>query len=216
MFKYLVDYLIKFILLVVPATVGCWLGETAGLPGIGIGLAIATVLAILGRISLMTLQVGQMDARNVVAGLLLPWGYKASRFEPNNIALFNWITWFGLFLIGWSTTFASKNTGENGLIFGMISDEWILVVTWLVLGAGIIKVLDQLGHAGEWSQRPARTILKFAGFLALMLASSIASHLVRLDLLAMLVATLPVAICGGLYGLWILFILTLGRNARWN
>jgi hypothetical protein len=182
-----------------PIAVGAWLGPRLGvLPALGAITAVALVLALLGAQLLRTSAIGKITWRNTAAGWLLPKGWwLGSRQLPGMV----------MSSVAFTLLAAAIGAAADGNIWLMIA--WALNGVVLSYALGAFRQ-----HASGSSGR--RTTGRLVAVIVLLVVAGLAVQLLGYPRLAALVAGGPVTVVGGLYGGWLLMIVTMGRNARWN
>jgi len=144
----------------------------------------------------------------LVGYLVAHWGWRAGGGRLPGAAMISWLVWL---VVGGAAM---------GIYHGR-GDIWrcLLVLSWLVLTLALMYLLGQMIIAQcELSFRP-NGLFKLAAALVLILIASIGLSLVRqpwAQSMALAIAGGPVVVVGGGYGLFVLLIFTVGRNARWN
>jgi hypothetical protein len=95
----------------------------------------------------------------------------------------------------------------------------LLAIAWLIDGGVLMRCAALLATSGN-AGHMARSLLPLMLFLGAILIASVVivttTHTNAAALLALLIAGGPPAFVGVGYGLFMLVILTVGRNARWN
>jgi hypothetical protein len=119
----------------------------------------------------------------------------------------------GWFHFGGSGQQASEPQVRSTLVMTLLAIAWVIdggVLLWIV---GLLATSSNTGHM-------MRSLGPVAAVLIGMLASSIAlvtlSTSANTARIALLIAGGPPAFIGVGYGLFVLVLLTAGRNARWN
>ena len=161
-------------------------------------VAASCVLAGLGALVLSRAKVGEVTWRNRLAGWLLPYG-----------ALFGAYTLGGLALTsgGMLATLAAIGVAARG--DSLLGAAWGLdVLAFVSLATAALQ--HGPGSSGRRSLLVPLTVL-----LGLAAASVVCAAAGRPSLAAA-VAAGPLLALGALYGVFVLLIVTVGRNARWN
>lgn len=182
-----------------PIAVGAWLGPRLGvLPALGAITAVALLLALLGAQLLRTSAIGKITWRNTAAVWLLPkaWWLGSSQLPGMVVSS-----------VAFTLLAAAIGAAADGNIWLMIA--WALNGVVLSYALGAFRQ-----HASGSSGR--RTTGRLVAVIVLLVVAGLAVQQMGYPRLAALVAGGPVAVVGGLYGGWLLMIVTMGRNARWN
>lgn len=171
---------------------------------------------------------------NYVAGLVLQWGYKVGRGKLPAIAGVSWAIWvlLGVAMVlsvharhGGSTgggavppdhsVSASAATPQARSTAAMIA----LAVAWVIDGGALLWIVGLLATSTNTAHM-MRSLGPVAAALFGMIAASVAlvtlTDSSKAAWLALSIAGGPPLVVGGVYGLFIIVILTAGRNARWN
>jgi hypothetical protein len=213
-------YLLRRVLCVVlPMLVGWALVQR-----LQVGMALLTAaligatLSITGALLLRGSAVGKVTWRNYTAGWLLPWGYTLGRGQLKGIALVSGSLWTllaaGAIYVSTTAT-AADSSAAPGAPAASISAWWLLLA-WVVDGGCLLYLLGQsLKNSLRGSSAGIR-LRKLLLALVAMLVGSLVLQLFGYTGLAVLVAGGPPLVLGGTYGLFLLMLLCLGRNAHWN
>ncbi|MBL8738657.1 MAG: hypothetical protein JNL12_19670 [Planctomycetes bacterium] len=182
--------------------------------------AIGAAFAGTGALLLRSAQVGTVTWRNRVAGFLLPWGYVLGRGKLPGIVLACTAIWSALaaavlLSLAEPAPVAPTVPAPAAPVANASSVPWLLLA-WIVTGVCLCYLLGLLTKHFEPRSQATRTVLKLVLVLVLMIAGSVVLHLTGNSGLALLVAGGPPLLIGGGYGLFLVFILLMGRNARWN
>jgi hypothetical protein len=168
---------------------------------------------------------------NYAAGLVLQWGYKVGRGRLPAIVAVSWAIWV-LLGVAMILSFHARSDGSVGILsFGhseqaaatpqvrstatMIS----LAVAWVIDGGVLLWIIGLLATSTN-TVHMMRSLGPVAAVLTAMIASSVAlvtlTESTKAAWLALAIAGGPPLAIGGAYALFIVVILTGGRNARWN
>jgi hypothetical protein len=161
---------------------------------------------------------------NYLMGFILPWGYRLARGKLRPIVLTSWTIWV---LIGLAIVLAVNARIAAGAIStsppnsSPRSATWMtfLALAWLIDGGVLLRCIGLLGTSTNRAHM-SRSLAPLIAFLIAILATSIT--LITLSTsptaasLALLIAGGPPLLVGLGYGLFVLVMLTAGRNARWN
>lgn len=192
----------------------CWLALlTAAL--------LAAALSLAGALLLHNCAVGQITWRNRLAGWLLPWGYTLGRGQLKGIALVSGTVWT---LLAAGAIFATMVTPSTATVAvqgappaaTVPMSAWWLLLAWIVDGGCVLYLLGLTLKNSLRGSSSGATVRKLLFALGAMLVSSLALQLGGYTGLAVLIAGGPPLVIGGFYGLFVLAMLTFGRNARWN
>jgi hypothetical protein len=167
--------------------------------------AVTAVGCVLGAFAIASQPLGQATFAGRLGSILLRWGFKESQGRLPIATLVSWLVWVG---IGAATIAFLRARGDwayRGMILAWAVDGALLAYVlgvWLAKGSGrapslliiaIVLVAMIAGSAALWSRGP-----EAAKRLALVLAGG------------------PPLMIGVGYGLFLIVVLTVGRNARWN
>lgn len=220
--KYLVYYLRQLFLIAVPVATGYWLLEVLS-PWLAVAAAAAIALGTcgLGALLLRSTALGTITWRNHVGGWLLPWGYTLGRGQLPGITAVCATIWTLLAtcsILARATSVAPVATqpGTAATIAATASMPWLLVFAWVVDGTALLYLLKTVLTAFGPGTRASLSLWRLVSVLTGLLVGSVVLHLLGHSSLATLVAGGPPLLVGGFYGLWIVAMLTFGRNARWN
>jgi hypothetical protein len=167
---------------------------------------ISLIACILAALAIASQPLGQATMLGRLGSAAVRWGFRASQGNLLGATLISWLIWLVL----------------GGLVLTAVrarGDLWyrLLLLAWAVdFGALCYVVGVWLRNRGSG----APTLLGIAGVLLTLLAASAAlwwgvgSPAARRA--AVIVAGGPPLALGAGYGLFLLIILTGGRNARWN
>jgi len=161
---------------------------------------------------------------NYLMGFILPWGYGVGRGKLRPIVLTSWTIWV---LIGLAIVIAVNARIDAAAISTSLPNlsprsatlMTLLVLAWVIDGGVLLRCIGLLGTSTN-RVHMTRSLSPLIAFLMVILATSIA--LITLTTsptaasLALLVAGGPPLLIGLGYGLFVLVMLTAGRNTRWN
>lgn len=169
---------------------------------------------------------GKITVINRIAGMVLPWGYAIGRGTLFPIVLESSIRWtlLGIAIIalaprglaslsGFSSspapTTAAYQTGPVMMI--------LLLISWLIAGAILFRLLTfVLARSGRIQPGLLAPIV---GISALVVGSILLAAFGTNSGMTWLALTMtggPILFIGGGYGVFLVIVLTIGRNARWN
>lgn len=220
--KYLVYHLRQLFLIAVPLATGYWLLEVLS-PWLAVAAAAAIALGTcgLGALLLRSTALGTITWRNHVGGWLLPWGYTLGRGKLPGITAACATIWT---LLATCSILARASSAAPAATLPTTAAAaptattmpWLLVLAWVVDGAALLYLLQTLLTKFGPGSRAGASLWRFVAAITALLVGSVLLHVFGHTGLATLVAGGPPLLVGGFYGLWILAMLTLGRNARWN
>lgn len=204
------------------ATLATRLGPWTGLAAFALAMAILCV----GTAVIVHRQPpGKITPANYLMGFILPWGYRIGRGKLLPIVLTSWAIWL---LIGLAIVLAMNARIDTAAIATSLPVSanprsgfmmTLLALAWLIDGGVLLRCLGLLATSTNRAHM-TRSLGPLIAFLIAILATSIA--LVTLTTspatasLALVIAGGPPMLVGLGYGLFILVMLTAGRNARWN
>lgn len=197
---------------------GTWLGAAMAM---GVAALLAVLLSGVGAWLLQRSKVGEVTWRNRIAAWLLPYGYKLARGRLPGIAAVSAVV-FAAIAGAVILAMALAATGQVPVAAGVAGGtapttgmSWLLVVAWLVDGGALLHLLSTLSQLPAGSS-PARTLWKLVTVVVLLLVGSVVLLLAGHADAALWVAGGPPLGIGVCYGLFVLLLVTAGRNARWN
>jgi len=193
-----------------------WFGPWSAL---GTAALLAVVLSSIGILVLQRSKVGQMTWHNHLAGWLLPWGYGLARGKLVGIGAVSAVVFTAIAgAVILVTTMTARAPAAVPVATGATPAaalSWLLVVAWMVDGAALLHLVSVLSKSSAGSSS-ARTLWKLSAVLMALLGGSIALLLAGHPSAALWVAGGPPLVIGVCYGLFVLLMVTVGRNARWN
>jgi hypothetical protein len=157
---------------------------------------------------------------NYLAGFVLQWGYRVGRGKLPAIVVVSWAIWL---LLGVAMVVSVHFRG-----FGQPAAQQqrrstlvmvLLTVAWVIDGTVLLRIIGLLA-TGPNARHMLRSLGPVAAVLVGMIGSSIVlvarTPSVNASRLALLIAGGPLLFVGVGYGLFVLVLLTAGKNARWN
>lgn len=180
-------------------------------------VVLSVLLPSTGAIVLRGARPEQVTWRNVLAGWLLPWGYRIANGRLTGIAAVSGVCWLLLGLAGFIGTRPSTpvsgpaNTAEPGLLTVAAT-----IAGWLVYGAAAFWLAGAVARSRDWTRPPGSTQAKLMAVPLLLLATSLTAWFLGNVRLALWVAAVPPVVAGVLTGAWMAVIILAGKNARWN
>jgi hypothetical protein len=165
---------------------------------------------------------------NYLAGAVLPWGYRIGRGKLWPIVVTSWAIWM---LLGVAVIMATARTATTAAhadsevaAATMPAKRASVVMTllclaWLVDGGALLRCIGLVATSANprhMMRSLAVPMLVLAGILVASIALVVANSTAIAAQLALLIAGGPPLLVGGGYGIFVLVMLTAGRNARWN
>ena len=160
---------------------------------------------------------------NYAAGVVLPWGYRIGRGKLVPIVVTSWAIWT---LLGIAVAIAvvgrRGNASPEAVALGGERSRTVMILlllSWLIDGAVLLRMIGVVATGTNRSHQ-LRSLAVPALVLVAMLASSIA--LVTMNprpaaaRTALLIAGGPPLLLGVAYAVFVVVMVTAGRNARWN
>lgn len=173
-------------------------------PAIGVWAGIALVLCVLGAVLIASQPMGTPTLAGLIGSSVTRYGYRVGDGRlPFAVA----VSWFFWIVVGSAAIAIVHHRVEFWSI--------LLLLTWLVLALALAYIIGQVVVASKSGRVPG-SLVRITVVLALLLIVSAGLAAGGHRGFALAVAGIPVAIVGGGYGLFVLLILTVGRNARWN
>jgi hypothetical protein len=166
---------------------------------------------------------------NYLAGFVLPWGYRIGNGKLWPIVVTSWAIWM---LLGGAVVTAvatSRHDATRRDVATVTSADAqpqrssivtaLLVLAWLVDGGFLLHCIGLLIR-----QSNRRHMIRSLGVPVLIVAAILVASVALVTInstpaaarTALLIAGGPPLLIGGAYGGFILMMLTVGRNARWN
>ncbi len=173
-------------------------------PAIGVWAVAALLLCILGAALIASQPLNTPTFAGLIGSVMTRRGFRVGDGRLPPAVLVSWLYWIAL--------------GSAAIaIVHHRADVWLtlLVLSWLVLTLGLMFIAGQIIVASKAGRVPG-SLGKLAGFLTLLLLASGGLAAVGHTGIALTLAGIPIALIGGGYGLFVLLIVTVGRNARWN
>ena len=172
--------------------------------GLLIWAGVTAVACGTGTILLRTSTIGRVTWRNRAAGYLIPWGWRLNRGLLWPVPVVSWVVWTA---VGATTVLLRQGEDALGL-------RVALFVAWVLDAAALIFILGAICQATPGSR--AGSLWKLVTFIAALIATSVGLYLYGLPNAALVVGGGPPLVVAGCVGLVVLFLVTLGRNTRWN
>jgi hypothetical protein len=162
---------------------------------------------------------------NYAAGVVLPWGYRIGRGKLWPIVATSWAIWMLLGVAVMAATVRTAGHTQAGVVVATASSQrgpvvmTLLCLAWLVDGGVLLRCIGLLATSANpkhMMRSLAVPMLVLAGILVASIALVVANSTAIAAQLALLIAGGPPLLVGGGYGIFVLVMLTAGRNARWN
>lgn len=198
-------YLKKAVLLAVPAAAAYGLAiEFGPWPAVLTCAALAAVACVIGAVLLPTSAIGQVTWRNRMAGYLIPWGWRLNRGKLWSVAVISWVVWTA---VGGAAVLLRSDPPSIGL-------RAALLTAWVVDAAALGYLLGTIARATPGGR--LGSVWKLAAVAAGVLGGSVGLYAAGQTTAALIVGGGPPAAIGGVFGLVLLVLATVGRNTRWN
>lgn len=171
----------------------------AGVPvALAVVVSVAALVSLVGALLLRTSALGEVTWRNAAAGWLLPWGFILGGGSLTKIAVHSAAC---LSLMGAIGAFAGSAR--------LLAAAWALDAVALLLLFRAFRAQSGNPSARRRLLRPMLVVLALVGAGGVL-------HFDGRTQAAALVAGGPLVVVGVLYGAWLVFMITAGRNSRWN
>lgn len=192
----------------------CWFlySQLGVWTGLACWMVATATLCIASGAILRRARIGEITWKNRQAAYLLPWGFAIGRGKLPAIVAAAWIGWA---LIGVGVALATA-LADREAANGMPPWRWMLLAAWAINVSAMLAVLGVLVKNFTLTSSSGRSLMTIIAVLALLLLGSIALHAQGYTRLATAVAGGPLLIVGIAYSAFVLLIVTVGRNARWN
>jgi hypothetical protein len=188
------------------AGVALWLGLAYPVrTALPLWVAASGVACTLGGLAIRSQPIGIVTWAGKLGSTVVQWGFRASNGRLIPAVLISWLVWV---VLGAAVILMLKFRAERS--------QALLVLAWAVDAAALLYVIGvMLANRGS---RPGALVV-VAGILVAMIAVS--ALLFRAGgpaatRLALVIAGGPPLVIGVGYGLFVLLMVTVGRNARWN
>ncbi len=165
---------------------------------------------------------------NRIAGLVLPWGYAIGRGKLFPIVLESSIRWtlLGIVIIALApqglaslSGFSSSPAPTAAAAAYQIGPVMmiLLLASWLIAGAVLFRLLTfVLTRSGRIQPGLLAPIVGISALLVGSILLAACGTNPAMTWLALAVTGGPILFLGGAYGAFLVIVLTIGRNARWN
>lgn len=162
--------------------------------------------ALVGTLLLRSCALGVMTWRNRAASWLLPF---AGLLGGGSLLTFAATSLVASLAIASVVLLATTGSAAHPV------PVWLLLA-WLVDVLCLMHLVPTRLRHFTYGSRGASSLHRLIAFVVLQLAISVPLHLQGSTFAATLVAGLPQLVVGVGYGLFVLVLVTIGRNARWN
>lgn len=177
---------------------------------------LAAAAALLGGHLLKTSEVGKITWKNHVAGYCIPWGWRFAGGKLAPVQIASACVWVLLVAIGVLLASNPAATSSSNGFSAPTLPGLLLALAWIVDGAAVLYLLATMVKNFELRSSQALSMIKAMSFCAAILITSVVLWLLGHPSLALLVAGGPPLVLATIAGLFLLVMLTAGRNARWN
>ncbi|QOV91580.1 hypothetical protein [Humisphaera borealis] len=174
---------------------------------IGVWAVIVAGLCGLGSLLIARQSLGRATTTGMIGSAVVRYGYRVGQGMLPAAAAISWIVWTA---VGTAAIAAFHSRSDLSSV--------LLLVSWLINGLALMYLIGTLILASRGGRVP-KSIVKVSLMLAAILAGSVILNAIGTpwsQRTALTLAGAPIVLIGGGYGLFILVILTFGRNARWN
>jgi hypothetical protein len=215
----------RLLMLGVTALVCLRLTSVAG-PWLAVGIWVAGIGLLCGVVAcLLRLQPpGRVGAINHISAFVLPWGFSIGRGKLLPIVL---TSWFGWALLGAAVIVLNAHGyglhGQGSIDAAAYHRSGLMTIlllaSWIIDGAVALRLITVVATRANDNPMPPGMLRPILAILALLAASitlTVIGHTAGQARLALLLTGGPIVVLGGGYGLWLLFMLTVGRKTRWN
>ncbi len=178
----------------------------AGRPVLLYWAAVSLVACLLGAVAIWSQPLGQATAAGRLGSAVVRWGFRATQGKLFGAAVISWIIWL---VIGSAAILAGRAKGDLSYR--------LMLLAWAV-DFGVLCYLLGVWLANRGSGM--HSLLVISAVLVAMIGISATlwfgngSEAARKT--ALTLAGGPTLVIGGGYGVFLLVVLTVGRNARWN
>ncbi|MBL8748676.1 MAG: hypothetical protein JNK78_05920 [Planctomycetes bacterium] len=193
---------------VVPAAVAWFAADRlSSAPAFAAAVGALAALAATGCLLLRTSPLGAITWRNRLAGWLMPW---ANLFGPGSLGRL------------WASSVLG-NLVVAGIVVLFVAlarrDQpapWSLLGAWLLDAVVVLYLLATLTRSHLRGSSAGRRLLRMVALVVLQFGASVGLHLAGSTAMAVGVAAGPQLVVLAVWLAWVVVILTVGRNARWN
>ncbi|HYD02052.1 MAG TPA: hypothetical protein VEB22_12565 [Phycisphaerales bacterium] len=179
-------------------------------------VALAALLCAAGALLIRSQPVGTPTMFGRIGYLVTHFGFRAGHGRLPFAAAVSWCVWsvVGLGAIWVAVTWWTPIVGAMAL-------SWVVdVLALLFLWGIVLQNRPRPGAGGPPAQRAPGAVVKLSGLgVAVLTVSAALWWLVgtpAAQFAALAIAAGPLVVVGGGYGLFMLALLTVGRNVRWN
>ncbi len=194
--------------IVVPAAVA-WFAADRLSPALAMLAAVSLLglLAAVGCLLLRTSPLGAITWRNRLAGWCMPW---AHLFGAGSLGRL-WVSSIvgNLVVAGIVVLFVALARRDQPA-------PWSLLGAWLLDAIVVLYLLATLTRSHLWGSSAGHRLLRLVALVVLQFVASVGLHLAGSTAMAVGVAAGPQLVVLAIWLVWMVVILTVGRNARWN
>lgn len=177
--------------------------------GMAIAAGAAAAASLVAALLLRWSPVGRVTWLNHLAGFFMPWGARFGLGALWQFAVGSGVIWGLLALIGTMLALAPAGTPDVCV--------WLLGAAWLVDGIGMAFVAGSIVQTREsLASRANRSMLAIVAVLLGVFAISSAALYLGTPVMAIVFAAAPIVLLGVPFGLFVIFIVTQGKNMRWH
>ncbi|WP_439624998.1 hypothetical protein [Gemmata sp.] len=168
--------------------------------------AAAAAASAAGAFLLRTSGVGRVTWRNRLAGYLIPWGWRLNRGKLWPIPVVSWAVWTA---VCGAAVLLRPAPDQPAL-----GTRAALLAAWVIDAAALVYLLGTLARATPGGR--VGPIWKLVAVIAGVISASVGLYVGGQTTAALVVGGGPPVVVGGGFGLLLLFVVTVGRNTRWN
>jgi hypothetical protein len=189
---------------------------------LGLWTLVSGVVCLASALVLRSAGVGQMGWKNYQAGFFLQFGYAIGKGMLPGITLVSWLVWT---LIGLAAALAASRNliapstpdlpGPPAAAAGVLGSI-LLMLAWVIDGGIILYTVGVIAKNFQLRSQQAKHLLAIIGILLAVMGISLFAWRRGYTYTAALIAGGPPLALGVFFGLYVLIILTAGKNARWN
>jgi len=196
----------------------CWwlTGNVGAMTALAIWVGASAAMCAMAAVLLHRQAPGRIGVVNYAAGFVLPWGYRIGNGRLTAIAITSAIIWALLGAAVVTLRIPASSAAHVDNTHAVL--RALLLMSWIIDGGALLYLLSVMSR----SPGLVRSLLKVTAIVAAMLIASVALTLFShpgsgtMMPLALAISGGPPLVVGSAYGLFLLVMLTVGRNARWN
>lgn len=169
---------------------------------------ISLVACVLGAIAIASQPLGQATLPGRFGSSVVKWGFRVTQGKLTGAAALSWLVWL---VIGAAAITAGRVRGDMGYR--------LILLAWVVDFGALCYILGVwLSNRGGGSGNPSLLLISAAlvAMLGISAALWFGNGAPGARRTALMLAGGPPLVLGVGYGLFLLVVLTVGRNARWN